>query len=374
MSGTDDVCDVLVVGDALTSPELRDAVPVMVMDPVVYLERDGEKTVFAPQLDVPLLEALDDVEVVSFDELTSPGDAPATLDWDGRIAELTVRACRTRGVRRVRTPTRFPLLVAQALAAAGIEAVADEGLFVRRRRVKTAAEVAGMRRALAALRSGWDAVRTALREVDGVTSEELRMSVLRAVAAHDVIPFDIVILPHGPDSAVGHASGSGVVRDGEPLIADLVVRDRVTGMHADSCRTFCKGEIPAELKEYRDLCEEALHAVMAIVAPGVSVDELNRVASETFERAGQPTLRKAASRSAMDRGFSHSLGHGVGLRVHEPPLVGAGGAVELLENEVLAIEPGLYRVGFGGCRLEDMVLVTSGGAEVLTDYPYALEP
>jgi Xaa-Pro aminopeptidase len=73
-------------------------------------------------------------------------------------------------------------------------------------------------------------------------------------------------------------------------------------------------------------------------------------------------------------GFFHSLGHGVGLEVHELPFLGRLAGLELVAGDVVTVEPGLYRQGFGGCRLEDLVLVTEDGAENLTDYPYDLQP
>jgi Xaa-Pro aminopeptidase len=72
-------------------------------------------------------------------------------------------------------------------------------------------------------------------------------------------------------------------------------------------------------------------------------------------------------------GFFHALGHGVGLEVHEAPYLGRVGE-ELIAGDVVAVEPGLYRSGYGGCRLEDLVLVTEEGAESLTRFPYELEP
>ena len=75
----------------------------------------------------------------------------------------------------------------------------------------------------------------------------------------------------------------------------------------------------------------------------------------------------------LQDGFYHSLGHGVGLEVHEEPSLGRAPG-ELVAGDVIAVEPGLYRHGYGGCRLEDLVLVTENGPEVLTDYPYDLAP
>ena len=95
---------------------------------------------------------------------------------------------------------------------------------------------------------------------------------------------------------------------------------------------------------------------------------------ELFEAAGYPTQRTKTDGETLDRGFIHSLGHGVGLSVHEEPFLGLNGHGPLVAGDVVAIEPGLYRPGFGGLRLEDLVLVTEDGAETLTRFPYDLTP
>ena len=94
---------------------------------------------------------------------------------------------------------------------------------------------------------------------------------------------------------------------------------------------------------------------------------------ELFQEHGFPTQLTKDPLKPLEDGFFHSLGHGVGLEVHELPSLGRLGT-ELVPGDVLAVEPGLYRKGFGGCRLEDLVLVTENGAENLTKYPYDLEP
>jgi len=94
---------------------------------------------------------------------------------------------------------------------------------------------------------------------------------------------------------------------------------------------------------------------------------------ELFQQHGFPTQLTKDPDKPLEDGFFHSLGHGVGLEVHEQPGLGRMGE-ELVAGDVLAVEPGLYRKGFGGCRLEDLVLVTEDGAEILTDFPYDLAP
>ena len=99
----------------------------------------------------------------------------------------------------------------------------------------------------------------------------------------------------------------------------------------------------------------------------------NRNVCRYFEEHGYATNLSKPPGEILDHGFTHSLGHGVGLEVHEQPALGRAGH-ELVAGDVITLEPGLYRRGFGGCRLEDLVLVTEDGAENLTQYPYDLEP
>src|SRR5206468_7599269 len=104
---------------------------------------------------------------------------------------------------------------------------------------------------------------------------------------------------------------------------------------------------------------------------GITGRELHALACELFEEHGFPTQRTKDPAVPLEDGFFHTLGHGVGLEVHELPSLGRSGEA-LVVGDVLAVEPGLYRKGFGGCRLEDLVLVTDDGAEVLTDFSYEL--
>jgi len=184
---------------------------------------------------------------------------------------------------------------------------------------------------------------------------------------------DELIVAHGSQTCIGHHMGSGPIAWGEPITVDLWPRDRVSACYCDMTRTFVVGPISDELREYHRLAREALDRAVAAVAPGITGDQLHRIASEVFERAGQPTrLSKQPGEVLLD-GFFHGLGHGVGLEVHEPPTLDLGG--ERLEaGDVIAIEPGCYRQGYGGVRLEDLILVTDDGGETITQFSYALEP
>jgi Xaa-Pro aminopeptidase len=184
---------------------------------------------------------------------------------------------------------------------------------------------------------------------------------------------DEFIVAHGGQAAVGHELGSGTIHAGEPVVIDLWPRDPDSSCYADMTRTFVVGEAPEELRRYHQLTLQALQQVHAGVRPGVPGSELYGLACEPYEGAGLPTQRTKQPGQVLDRGFFHSLGHGVGLEVHEAPLLGRAPDV-VQAGDVLAVEPGCYRPEFGGCRLEDLVYVTDQGGELLTDFPYDLTP
>jgi Xaa-Pro aminopeptidase len=139
-------------------------------------------------------------------------------------------------------------------------------------------------------------------------------------------------------------------------------------------RTFVVGEPASELVEWQGLCREAIDRSLREIRAGVKGSVPNDAACEVFEEAGYPTQRTKGDGELLEHGFFHSLGHGVGLEVHEEPSLALVGHDELVAGDVVTIEPGLYRPGFGGCRLEDLVLVTEDGAENLTSFPYDLQP
>jgi Xaa-Pro aminopeptidase len=365
--------DVLIYGDTIRSPELRHEVPVPVPDPFIYVERDGSRWAFVGSLEVPRMQELEGLEPVPLEELGIDELIAQGKKWRETAPELILRACRKVGVQEAVAPRDFPLELADYLRAGGVGVEAEGELFDRRRRAKTAAEVSGIRRAQRACELAMDAIRARLRAGGETTCEELRGEANRVFSEAGVVVPDIVIVSHGAQTAVGHEPGYGPVGEGEPVVVDLYPRDGESGCFADMTRTYCRGEPPEELVRYHALAREALELAFSAIRPGVSGAELHRLVCEFFHGHGFPTQLSKQPGEVLEEGFFHGLGHGVGLEVHEAPGLGRNGE-ELVAGDVLAVEPGLYRKGFGGCRLEDLVLVTEDGFELLTNYPYDLEP
>jgi Xaa-Pro aminopeptidase len=380
--------NLLIWGDTETRPELRHEVPLDIGDPFLYLESDGRRAVVtnaleeariareAPDLERLLMEAL------GRDELIAEGRSAIEVEQ-----ELCVRAAERLAIRHAIVPPDFPIAIADRLRAADVELTADDGPFAERRRRKTAAEMAGIRRATAA---GIDAMRAAaamLREAeirgselwrDGerLTSESVRGRIREVCGrAGAPAPADIMVKPMGPEPHIGHDPGSGPLPAHAPILIDLWPRDEASACWSDMTRTFVRGEVSDAVAELHALVLTANEMACAAVRPGIPGVELYGIACEVFEAAGHPTLRTKAAGETLREGFYHGLGHGVGLQVHEPPSLGRMGTEPLIAGDVIAIEPGTVVRSVGGVRVEDLLIVTDDGAESLTAaLPYALEP
>ena len=177
------------------------------------------------------------------------------------------------------------------------------------------------------------------------------------------------IVASGPNSALPHAHpGERVLREGDLVVLDF--GGVYGGYCVDLTRTVALGEPDAEMARVYQAVLEAQRAAIAAVKPGVRAGDIDAAARETLARHG------------LAEAFGHSTGHGLGVEIHETPRIGprreaAGDAPappdEAIEpGMVFTIEPGAYLPGWGGVRIEDDVLVTSDGVEVLTNVPTSL--
>jgi Xaa-Pro aminopeptidase len=374
---------VLIHGDTIRTPELRHEVPLGIPDPFFYAEADGKRMVAISAMEAARVDDLGiglevhPIEEFGADELRRKG-----LDVHAYANELGLRIVRGLGIGRATVPRRFPLGLADVLRADGVQLEVDQGLFDDRRRRKSAHELAGIRRAQKAAEAGVVVARDLLRRaepadggltVDGepLTCELVKERIQTAFLAGGAVAEEMIV-SHGPQTAIGHDMGSGAIGRDDVVLLDLFPVDTESSCFADITRTFVLGDVPDEIREWHALCREALELAVAEVRPGVNGGDIHRLVSERFAERGFPTLLTKPEGQVLRDGFYHGLGHGVGLEVHESPSLGMVGE-ELVAGDVITIEPGLYRFGFGGVRVEDLLLVTDDGHELLTDCPYDLE-
>jgi Xaa-Pro aminopeptidase len=376
--------DFLFYGDTERSHAMRHELPVAIGDPFLLAIVDGRLHVEVNSLERERVQAaapdamLHDIADLGFRELRQSG-----MRFHEIGVELASRAAATIGIREAVADPEMPVAIADRLRADGIALDLDHGAVAARRRVKTAAELAGMRRAQAAAEAGMRAAAEVLGmavpdgerlTLDGevLTAESVRSAVRQACQRMGApAPPDIIV--SSAWQGYGHDPGSGPLPANLPITVDVWPRDEESGCWADMTRTFVVGDVSEAVRQRAELVRTALEQARAAVRPGITGRELHGMVCDLFEAAGYPTQRTGPG-DDPNEGFQFSLGHGVGLAVHEDPSLGQTGHDPLVAGDVIAMEPGLWTRDTGDVRFEDLLLVTNQGSETLTRYPYELTP
>src|SRR5579884_288064 len=378
----------LLYGDTERSPALRHEIPLWIGDPLLFAEVDGRRFVLASRLERERLhQALPGAEILDYFELGLRELVESGLERAEAERVVVSRAVAQIGVTAATVPAGFPVALADRLRADGVELCIDDEAVNMRRRVKAGRELEGVRAAQAAAEAAMAAAAALLaraRPADGalelegqpLLAEQVRAELRAASAAHGAICHPDVMVA-SVWTGFGHEPGYGPLPAGLPIQVDLFPRHEASGCWADMTRTFVVGEPSAEtaslLSEQEALVRRALERSLEAIRPGVSGRELYDAVCDIFESAGYRTQRTGPGEDPTE-GFQFSLGHGVGLEIHEAPGLGLSGREPLVPGDVLAVEPGLWDRRIGGVRYEDLVLVTESGCENLTSYPYELTP
>ncbi|MGQ9457392.1 MAG: M24 family metallopeptidase [Anaerolineae bacterium] len=233
-----------------------------------------------------------------------------------------------------------------------VQWVPTQGLVERLRAVKDPEEVAAIRRAVALADDVLEDVLPTLRP--GVTEREVAWRLESAMRERgaEKVSFDLIVAS-GPNSAKPHAvTTDRPLGRGEPIVMDMGCV--VDGYCSDLTRTVILGEPDGRFRDLYDLVLQAQRAAEEGIRPGMSGREADALAREILDAAG------------YKEEFGHSLGHGVGLEIHELPRLSALAEEPLQEGMVFTVEPGVYIPGWGGIRIEDVAVLRADGVEVLT--------
>jgi Xaa-Pro aminopeptidase len=261
-------------------------------------------------------------------------------DQYGRVA-ATARAAFGAQPAIGLEPTAALYHAARLRAALGGPAPPLSAVVERLRAIKSPAEIACLRQAAARTRARMERV-PALLEA-GMTELELA----RAFGPGAMVQF-------GPTtSRPNEVAGERELREGDPIVIDA--GDRVEGYRSDLTRTFCFGRPSRRLLEVHRVVRAAEDAALAAARPGAPAAEVDLAARRVIDAAGFGAF------------FTHRGGHGIGLDFHELPLCVGGGPDVLEPGNALTAEPGIYLPGEFGVRLEDDILVTASGPELLSE-------
>jgi len=246
----------------------------------------------------------------------------------------------------------------RGLVPDGVELVAAGGLVEELRAIKDPEELRAMREAAALADDMYQYVRE--RGLIGRTEREVAVDVereMRARGAED--PSFPSIIAAGANGALPHAT-PGDKEIGPDTLVILDMGCRVDGYCSDCTRTFATGSLSDEAGSVYELVLAAQEESLAAVLPGAEERAVDAVARDRIAAAGYG-----------DR-FGHGLGHGVGLEVHEAPRLAQSAEGSLAAGNVVTVEPGVYVPGAFGVRIEDLVVVTDDGNEVLSHFPKSL--
>ncbi len=200
-----------------------------------------------------------------------------------------------------------------------------------------------------------------------LTSEFLQDYILKSFIDKN-LSADAVIVSIGDQACFPHEYGTGELYANTSIIVDIFPRNRSNLYFTDMTRTFCKGKASEDLKKIYNTVYDAQRIALDKIYANVDGRTLHRIIQQYFIDKGF----KTGVINGVLQGFFHGTGHGVGLDCHEFPFISVNGT-KLPDNSIVTVEPGLYYLGKGAARIEDLVLVTKNGVENLTNYEKILE-
>jgi len=242
--------------------------------------------------------------------------------------------------------------------AEGFELLPTRELVERIRAVKDEGELGKIKKAIALSDEALAHIAGFIEP--GMTEKEVawELEVFMRTRGAEKLAFDTIV-GSGPNGAMPHATVSErVIQAGEPIVIDMGAM--VDGYNSDLTRTICAGRADDKFKEIHAIVLEAQLTAERDIRPGMQGKQADGIARQVIEQAG------------YGENYGHGLGHGVGLAVHEKPGVGRLSEDVLEPGMVFTVEPGIYLPGWGGVRIEDIVVMKEDGVEVLTQVSKAL--
>ena len=373
----------LLAGIPLENPAFFHRVRFGVGDPAAWLKIDSNgqsRTEFIVR-DIEMDRARKQVQA---DQIACPADYTPTGGLSGDRATATAQAvaeCLRRAeVARVITDRTLPFIFAWHIQQLGIAVEYSPELGVLDRRTKDGQELAWLEEAQQitekAMLMACQTVARAAADTNGMlqhegqplTCERLQKMISAYLLEHDYSNPHGSIVATTPDTADCHERGSGPLKTGEAVIIDIFPQSNTTHYCGDCTRTVVHGTPSDEMKKMHAAVIAAKAAATNATRPGASADEVHGATKAAIAQHGYRFARGEVSDAPV---MPHGTGHGIGLEVHEPILLDDNGG-ELLLNEVLTIEPGLYSRIHGGVRVEDMVVVSEEGARSLNRLPEGL--
>jgi len=349
-----------------------------VPDPFIFFEHKKKKYVVMSDLEIDRAK-----KQAHADRVLSLSLYQRKLRRSGKLAARLIDVIQfllgERGIRTVVVPANFSALLADQLRARGFSVQIRPDPFFAERETKNSIEVKQITESLAVATLGLEAGIRALKRTkikrDGylylngarLTSEALKTVVNTTIMAQGWLPSHTII-SSGNQCVDPHHEGSGPIKAHTSIIFDIFPRSQKNGYFGDLSRTVVRGRASDRLKAIYATVQAGQRIGFEMIRDGINGKQVHQNILDLFSARGFMTGRI----NGRMQGFFHGTGHGLGLDIHEPPRIAPIDAI-LRAGHVVTVEPGLYYLGVGGVRLEDVVLVTPTGNRNLTQCPQYLE-
>lgn len=296
------------------------------------------------------------------------------------LAKWIQNLLKEKKLSEVEIPADFPVGIAESLQKNGTDIHILEQPPCPRREIKKAEEINAIRQsqrvAVAAMKKAIHLIASSTITQTGrlkkgsktLTSEMVRAAINHTLLDHECTAEETIVAG-GPLSADPHERGSGPLFAGQPIVIDIFPKSGKTGYWGDITRTVCRGPAPAALKKQYAAVKAAQAAQLKMLKARVRADSIHKKGADLMAARGF----KTETIDGIAQGFIHGTGHGVGLEIHEAPRVSPANRKTLKAGHIVTIEPGLYYPEIGGVRIEDTVLITQDGHQMLALCPKKLE-
>ena len=377
------ITEVLLMGTPSKNSDLLWFTGFNASDPFPAFSAHGKKIGLIPLLEVGRAEKESHLdEILNLTEIIK--DLRKTNPQAG-VADAIVLAALNEGIDAFRVPADFPVGLYNHLQSLGLKLVPasaeDKNPLFRNRSLKSKKEIQGIKKGNIAACAGFVRVEQILKEsviasqkklqwkgktlTAEILKDEIQVAVTRAGGLLDI---GLICAP-GDQAIDCHSSGTGPIAANQLIVVDIFPRDRESFNYGDMTRTYLKGKASPQQRKLVETVLEAQRRALKSIKAKKTGAQIHQGVVDFFNKKGYKTKKTKTGYE----GFFHGTGHGLGFDIHEEPSLSSRHTQPLLAGECVTVEPGLYYLGLGGCRIEDCVLITKSGCEMLSKHPYDWE-
>ena len=365
-------------GDSINNPDIYYHTNFISVDPIAYIEVENHSFLIVHDFELKRAKQESFVNnILSFNDLGLNADIIDKYKGQDPAIKVLSFFLNKLKIKRLVVPRDFSAYDAFFLKNHGFSLNINPDNFKNKRIIKTENEIDHIKivhnAILQSIHVAEDIIKSSkinnellFYNNECLTSELLRIYIQSELLKHDCFCENIIVSA-GKNSFNPHDFGYGPIKKDVPIVIDVYPRHNKNRYYADVSRTFIKGKPSDQILKMYETVLTAQNETINSLKAGVNVSEIYEIANSIIQKEGYNN--SIYSENHINNNHSFSLGHGVGLSVHEAPSINSFSTYTLEENNVITIEPGIYSKYQGGIRLEDMIVIKNDSSINLTSYP-----